>query len=730
MPLLLVTLNNSPRRRSTQSEGNGRTVIPQTPLFSTVLTSHLGSAPSQVALSGDTSAPAVHDPLATELEALSTSDIAGPSQLIPSRFSTSATELVDDTFTAGHDALQLASTSSSAAGPVHPTFDSSASTSTGESAMVDSATGREESELVSILSDPSQPTFDSDAGTSLGEFTTVDDILTAGDEGLRFLSTRLGPADPSQPVFDFSTSANEITMVDNTRVPGYEASQSSATFSGPSQSTFDLNASASDDELPTVEETLAAGYELLQFLSTFPGPADPSQQSLDFGAGTSNNGSATVDDPWVNAYEVSQALYSLQGHSQPTSDLNAGASVGEFPSVEEMVQFLSNFLGSADPSQPAFDSNASTSAIESTTVDNARITGYEAPQSLSAPTFDLNVGAASVGEFSTVDQITGYEAPQSLSAPTFDSNAGAASVGDFSKVDETLTAGHELMEFLSTMSGPGDPSQPIFDLDAANDELADNQLAAELEALLFPSTPSGGTNRSMPTKNGSRRRRRANASSRQMATNNLIPDTLTTAPFPPGSDSQPSMGAFNPSGDRAVNVSDASATSSYPFSFGFSGSTSAGNVNASQPYTSVPGTIGGTSNSFNDAGTSNVFGGATIDANEQEQAIFSSQMSRPLFDYGMTGGQSIGMDTRTHEEDSSMDISFSAVDTMQPSSSSPVQRPWLSTPGSTNIFRTSNDLLSPNVANVGSSFAPASTVLGGIASVVCLRVLDLTAPSE
>ena len=228
------------------------------------------------------------------------------------------------------------------------------------------------------------------------------------------------------------------------------------------------------------------------------------------------------------------------------------------------------------------------------------------------------------------------------------------------------------MEFLSTLSGPGDPSQPIFDLDAAADELADNQLAAELEALLFLSTPSGGTNRSMPTKNSSRRRRRANASSRQMATNNLIPNTLATASFPSGSDSQPSMVAFNPSfpGDRAVDVSDPSATGSYPFSFGFSGLTSAGNVNASQPYTSVPGTIGGTSNSFNDAGTSNVFGGATIDANEQEQAILSSQMSRPLFDYGMTGGQSTDMDTRTHEEDSSMDISFSAVDTMQPSSSS------------------------------------------------------------
>jgi len=153
-----------------------------------------------------------------------------------------------------------------------------------------------------------------------------------------------------------------------------------------------------------------------------------------------------------------------------------------------------------------------------------------------------------------------------------------------------------------------------------------------------------------------------------MATNNLIPDTHTTASFPSGSDSQPPMVAFDPSfpGDRAIDVSDASATA-YPFSFGL---TSAGNVNASQQYTSVPGTIGSTSYSYNDAWTSNMFGGATIGANEQEQAILSSQMSRPLFDYGMTGGQSTDMDTGTYEEDFSMDISFSVVDTMQPSSSS------------------------------------------------------------
>jgi len=402
---------------------------------------HLGSAPSQVALSGDTSAPAVHDSLATELEVPSTSDIAGPSQPIPSGSSTSATELVDDTFTAGHDASQLASTSSSAAGPVHPTFDSSASISTGESAMVDGtlATGHEGSELVSTLSDPSQPTSDSNAGASLGEFTTVHDILTAGDEGLRFLSTRLDPEDPSQPVSGFGTSANEITTVDNTRVPGYEASQSSVTFSGPSQFTFDLNASVPVGELPTVEETLAAGHESMESLSTLSGPGDPSQPSLDFGAGTSHNGSTTVDDTWAKACEVSQASYASLGPSQPTFNLNAGAAfVGEFSTVgetlaagHELMEFLSTLSGPGDPSQPILDFGAGTSNNGSTTVDNTWVPGYEASQS----------------------SVT-FSGP---SQPTFDLNAGTAFVGEFSAVGETLAAGHELMEFLSTCQDPEIP---------------------------------------------------------------------------------------------------------------------------------------------------------------------------------------------------------------------------------------------------------------------------------
>ena len=351
MPLLLTThwlLNNLRRRKSTQSEGEGQSVIPQTPLFSAVLTSHLGSAPSHAALGGSTSAPAIHDTLATDLEALSMSSVAGPSQPIPSRLSTSATgpTMVDDTFTVGHELLQFPLTSSSAAGSIHLTFDLSASTPTAEFAMVDN--------------------------------------------------------------------------------------------------------------------TLATTYKASEFLSTLSGP------------------------------------------SQPIFDLGAGTS-------------------------------------------------------------------------------------------------------------------------------------------AAADELADKELTAELEALLSLSSPSGGTSQSMPSKNGSRRRRRAKASSRQMLTNKPIPNTSndpTFASFSSGSDSQPSMVTFNPflPEDRAIDVSDAPATGPYPFSFRFNGSASAGNVNAPQPSTLVPDTIGSTSNSFNDAGTSSVFGRATIGANKQAEAALSTQTSQPLSDFGMTGG--------------------------------------------------------------------------------------------
>ena len=89
------------------------------------------------------------------------------------------------------------------------------------------------------------------------------------------------------------------------------------------------------------------------------------------------------------------------------------------------------------------------------------------------------------------------------------------------------------------------------------------------------------------------------------------------------------------------------------------------------------------------------------------------------------------MDTTIHEDVLSMAAGPSAVDTMQPTSSSLFN-------ALTNIFRTSNTPISDSsastVANVGSSSAPASAVLDGITSVACLRVssavLELAAPPE
>jgi len=121
-------------------------------------------------LSGSTSATAVHDTLATELEALSMSGVTSPSQPILSGSSTSATEptTINNTFAAGHDVLQFLSTLSSAAGPSHPTFDLSASTSTAEFTTVDDtlATGYEASQFSSPVLGPPQPIFDLGAGTS------------------------------------------------------------------------------------------------------------------------------------------------------------------------------------------------------------------------------------------------------------------------------------------------------------------------------------------------------------------------------------------------------------------------------------------------------------------------------------------------------------------------------------------------------------------------------------
>jgi len=81
--------------------------------------------------------------------------------------------------------------------------------------------------------------------------------------------------------------------------------------------------------------------------------------------------------------------------------------------------------------------------------------------------------------------------PADPSQCTFDLGAGTF-VMESTTVDNTWVTGHEVSQFSSILSGP---SQPIFDLGA--DELADNELTAELKVLLSPSPPSGSTNQKM-----------------------------------------------------------------------------------------------------------------------------------------------------------------------------------------------------------------------------------------
>ena len=300
------------------------------------------------------------------------------------------------------------------------------------------------------------------------------------------------------------------------------------------------------------------------------------------------------------------------------SGSTSATAVHDTLAIELEVLYMS---GIASPSQPNL-SGSSTSATEPTMVDDTFAAGHDMLQFLST-------SSSAAGP----------------SHPTFD--CASTSTAEFTMVDDTLATGYEASQFSSPMLGP---SQPIFDLGASNPAAAnklaaelDDELTAELKALIYPSAPSGGTIQF--TKNGSRRKRRAKASSRQMLANKSSSyspiqrePNLTAASFPLGSDSQPSMVTFNPfsPGDRAMDVSDAPAMGSYPFSFKFNGLASAGNVNAPQSLTSVSGIIGGTSNPFNDARTSNIFGRAMIGANKQAEIVLSTQMSKLLFDPGMT----------------------------------------------------------------------------------------------
>jgi len=87
-------------------------------------------------LSSGTFAIAADDTLAIEVEALSTSSAAGPSQpTFHLNAGTSVAEFIAvDNISAGHERFQFLS---ALLGPSQPTFDSSASTSAAESIMVD-----------------------------------------------------------------------------------------------------------------------------------------------------------------------------------------------------------------------------------------------------------------------------------------------------------------------------------------------------------------------------------------------------------------------------------------------------------------------------------------------------------------------------------------------------------------------------------------------------------------
>jgi len=408
----------------------------------------------------------------------------------------------------------------------------------------------------------------SGSSPSTTEPTLVDDTLATGYEVSEFLGH-------SQPTFD-GTSAAEFTMVDDTGTlaAGYDMSQPLSTSLDPSQLTFDLGAGTSSAEFMTPDNILTTGYEVLQLLSTLSDPAGPSQPTFDLSIPAAQF--TTTDYTLATGYDGSQFSSTLTGPSQPFFDLGAGASAPESTTVEgllaagyDMIRYLSTLPDSADPPQPTFDLSAGIPAAGFMTTDNTLATGYEVSQ----PVFDLGAGISTAE--STADD------------------------------DGELVA----------------------------------ELTAELNALLPPSTPPGGTNQFTPSRNGPKRRRNTRASSKRQLTNKSslyppiqgepsriafagVPSNPPNNPF--GSDSQQSMAAFNPflPGDRAVDVSDASAMGSYPFSFNFSTLGSAGNVNTPQLSTFIPGTIGGTSNSFNDAGTSNGFGGATIGANEQAEAVF------------------------------------------------------------------------------------------------------------
>lgn len=133
--------------------------------------------------------------------------------------------------------------------------------------------------------------------------------------------------------------------------------------------------------------------------------------------------------------------------------------------------------------------------------------------------------------------------------------------------------------------------------------------------------------------------------------------------------SQPSTVASNsffPQGRElwANNVSNTLTPGSNP-SFGSKRSASDGNVNMRQPSMPVFGAVGGTPNPFNDARTSNVFGGTTMGANMQAESVPPSQMSRPIFKFGQSSSRNTLAASNTISASSSSFATASTVTTVR-----------------------------------------------------------------
>ena len=147
------------------------------------------------------------------------------------------------------------------------------------------------------------------------------------------------------------------------------------------------------------------------------------------------------------------------------------------------------------------------------------------------------------------------------------------------------------------------------------------------------------------------------------------------------------------------------------------------NVNMPQPSTSVLGTIGGTSNPLNVAGTSNVSGRTTFDANMQADSVSPSQTSKPLFKFGETAGQSSSKVTSTSEVPAPVrGVGSSDVDMVNPTSSSlfnAVGSQQTSTPGSTSwMSNTPISIPVHRTTPASSSNSPSSVSGTDIASEV------------